>query len=362
MKEQLLFAASARFEAARQLTSLPASHRCRQPHGHSFLARIRTALPKGWARFPGNELNQLRESLAAAVATLDYSDLNRRIDYPSDENLARWIKNRAGIDAMAHIGIQSTHNQGVDLSDDGHVQVWRRYVIESAHQLPNVPAGHKCGRMHGHSFTIILHAGQFANMADAMLGYDRLDRAWAPVMAELNFTCLNDVPGLENPTSENIASWIWRRLEPGMPELAWVTVYETASCSAHFNGAQYRIWKEMSFDSAVQFKRAPRDDARRRIHGHTYTTRLHLCAPLDEVMGWTVDYGDVKELFTPIFKQLDHQPLHEIVGTADTDTASLARFIRDQAAPVIPQLDRIDLYEGNGSGVILAWGAHAVSL
>ncbi|HWS76519.1 MAG TPA: 6-carboxytetrahydropterin synthase, partial [Quisquiliibacterium sp.] len=114
--------------------------------------------------------------------------------------------------------------------------------------------------------------------------------------------------------------------------------------------------KELTLDSAVRLVRAPDGDPRRRIHGHTYTLRLHLHAPLDQLRGWTVDFGDVKTLFDPIFKRLDHHPLHELPGLADGDSASLARWIRAQAAPLLPQLDRIDLYQTRGSGVILSWG------
>ena len=135
-----------------------------------------------------------------------------------------------------------------------------------------------------------------------------------------------------------------------------MTVYETASCGAHFDGQRYRIWKELSLDSSLRLRRAPRGDPRGRIHGHTYTLRLHLNAPLDRVMGWTIDFGDVKELFSPLFEQLDHQPLYELAGAQDNDPASLARWIKNQAAPLLPQLDRIDLFETRGCGAILAWG------
>ena len=103
-------------------------------------------------------------------------------------------------------------------------------------------------------------------------------------------------------------------------------------------------------------KFAPEGDKRRHVHGHTYTLRLHLHAPLDQVMGWTIDFGDVKTIFDPIFKRLDHHPLHEMDGVADADVASVARWIREQTSPHLPQLDRIDLYETRGCGVTLAWG------
>jgi 6-pyruvoyltetrahydropterin/6-carboxytetrahydropterin synthase len=82
-----------------------------------------------------------------------------------------------------------------------------------------------------------------------------------------------------------------------------------------------------------------------------------LNAPLDQVRGWTIDFGDVKEIFSPTFLKLDHQPLHELTGVEDSDTASLARWIRAQVSVSLPQLDRIDLFETRGCGAILAWGA-----
>jgi 6-pyruvoyltetrahydropterin/6-carboxytetrahydropterin synthase len=210
--------------------------------------------------------------------------------------------------------------------------------------------------MHGHGFEVIIHADQDLGVREIGVDYDHLDTLWAPIYAELDHACLNDIPGLTNPTSEVISNWIWQRIKPQLPELSWVTVYETASCGAHFDGSNYRIWKEMTLDSAVQLRHAPEGDRRRRIHGHTYILRLHLHAHLDQVMGWTVDFGDVKQSFDPIFKRLDHHPLHEIPGLVDTDIANLVRWIKDQTAPLLPQLDRIDLYETRGCGAILSWG------
>ena len=118
------------------------------------------------------------------------------------------------------------------------------------------------------------------------------------------------------------------------------------------------MWKELTLDSAVQLRHAPESNALRRLHGHTYTLRLHLTAPLDDVMGWTIDFGDVKSLFEPIFLQLDHRPLHEIAELPDCDSASLARWIFERALAQLPQLDRVDLLETEGCGVmVIAPGA-----
>ena len=356
MTEKLLYVVAANFEAARRVSILPEGHRSRNLHGHSFLAKVRCALPDGWASFPGGEVRELRERLASTIAPLDYNELNQELEQPTDENLARWVRAQATLPGIESVGIQSTLHEGVDLDNKDQAHVWRRYVFQSAHRLPNVPQGHKCGRMHGHGFEVILHANQDLGSSEIGIDYDYLDALWAPLSNDLDHACLNDIPGLENPTSENISNWIWHRLKPKLPELSWITVYETANCGAHFDGQSYRIWKEMTLDSAVQLKCAPKGDNRRRIHGHTYNLRLHLHAELDEVLGWTVDFGDVKRLFDPIFEQLDHQPLHEIPSLIDTDTASLVKWIKCQGSPLLPQLDRIDLYEIRGCGVILNWG------
>lgn len=359
------YCASAGFEAACQVSALPPGHRARRLHGHSFVARVRAEPPPGWAPFPGGEVAPLREALHAAVAPLDYACLNDTLVQPTDENLARWLRSRlqaAGVPGLVQVGVQSTGHSGVDLTADDHAHVWRRYAFQAAHQLPHVPAGHQCGRMHGHGFEVILHAdadlheGSPGAPRDFSIDYDHLDALWAPLQAELDHACLNDLPGLSNPTSEVLSRWLWERLKPQLSALSWVTVYETGSSGANFDGAHFRIWKEFTLDSALTLRRAPQGHRLRRLHGHTYTLRLHLCAPLHEVLGWTVDFGDVKALFNPIFRRLDHHPLHEIEGLDDADTGSVARWILAQARAVLPQVDRVDLYETRGCGAIVCAG------
>jgi len=367
MAERLLYAARATFESARRIDRAAAGERLHRLHGHSFLARLRCAVaPPGVqaaaapASFRGAEIDTLRQHLQACVAPLDYQLLNEHLALPTDEGLARWIRARAGLPGVDAVGIQSTRCQGVDLDADDRAHVWRRYEFEAAHRLPNVAPEHKCGRMHGHGFAVILHAAVTSG-AQAIEGAV-LDRLWHPLQQILHQACLNDVAGLENPTSERIAAWIWERIRPQLPALRWVTVYETASCGAHFDGASYRIWKELGLDSAVRLQNAPAGDGRRRIHGHSYRLRLHLAAPLDAVYGWTIDFGDVKELFSPVFERLDHHPLHELPEVADAGAAAIARWVRRQAADSLPQLERIDLYETPGCGVILAWGQQLPAL
>ena len=362
MTARLIYTAAAAFEAARHVGILPEGHRSRRLHGHSFTGKIRALLPSGWAPFPGGEVDALREALSKALVPLDYRQLNDTIDQPTDENLARWLRGTLAVPGLDTVEIQSTVHEGADLDGLNHAHIWRRYTLQSAHRLPNVPPGHKCGRVHGHGFDVILHADTDLGTRPMGVDYDLLDTLWAPIHAELDHTFLNDIPGLENPTSELISSWLWARLKPELPELSWVTVFETSQCGASFDGASYRIWKEVTLDSALCLPRAPEGDLRRRVHGHTYTLRLHLSAPLDQVMGWTVDFGDVKTLFDPIFKAIDHRPLHEIADLGQADVGSLARWIRARAEPELPQLNRIDLYETRGCGAILSWGGRDIAL
>jgi 6-pyruvoyltetrahydropterin/6-carboxytetrahydropterin synthase len=339
------------FEAARQISSLPDAHRCSGLHGHSFLAGLRCALPAGFASYPGGELEALQAQWRADVAQLDYRLINDQIASPTDLNIARWLQTQCRVTPAEQIALQSTPQSGVEIDAGGGAVAWRRYAFQSAHQLPRVPAGHKCGNMHGHGFEAILHVQLAPHQTDAFDAYATLDAAWEPLQAVLDYACLNDLPGLDNPTSEMMSSWIWNQLKAPLPWLTRVTVYETASCGASFDGAHYSIWKDLTLDSAVRFKAAPLGTPRRQLHGHTYTLRLHLSAPLDQVMGWTVDFGDVKELFNPLFKALDHKPLYEIADLADCDTATIAHWILAKARANLPQVSGVDLYETGGCGV-----------
>lgn len=358
MTPHTLHTASSGFESACQIPALPLSHRSHGLHGHSYFATVRAELPSGWAAFAGGEVAQLQALLQACVAPLDHALLNRHIEQPTDENIARWIRTRLereyGVPGIQQVGIQSTQHSGVDLDVEGQAHVWRRYRFQAAHQLPNVPLGHKCGRMHGHGFEVILHANQDLGERDIGIDYDHLDEVWAPFHHQLNYHCLNQIEGLDNPTSEVLSAWLWQRLKPLLPELSWVTVYETGSCGANFDGRNYRIWKELTLDSAIQLKHAPSHSPLSAIHGYTYTLRLHLSAELDQLMGWTVDFGDVKTHFDPIFKAIDHRPLYEIADLPDGDAASLAAWVLAKGRAVLPALDRVDLYETRGCGAIVS--------
>jgi 6-pyruvoyltetrahydropterin/6-carboxytetrahydropterin synthase len=349
----ILHAASSRFEAARQIDTLPAGDARRNVHGHGFEVTAYAALPQAWAAYPGGEVAALQQEVSKYAALLSYGLLNQHIAHPSDESLARWFRERLQVPGIERIAVKSTPTQGVEVDSEGRTYVWRRYRFRAAHRLPHVPLGHKCGRLHGHGFEVILHVGRDVKTAYPGIDYQDLDTVWTPVSALLDYHCLNEVRGLENPTSEMISSWLWERLKPVLPTLSWVTVYETASCGALFDGSKYRIWKDLTIDSAVRYQRAPVDDPRHAVHGHTYTLRLHLSAALDQLMGWTVDFGDVKAVFDPIFKSLDHHPLYQYSELEYGDTATIARWLYETTCMKLPELTRVDVFESDGCGSLV---------
>lgn len=356
MVSALDYLAMAGFEGACRVDGLAPGHRAGRLHGHSYQARLRTpgadlALP-----FAGAETELLSERLEGALEPLNYRLLNDVVALPTDENLARWIRARLALTGPLTVGVRSTADQGVDLDRDDHAHLWRSFRFEAAHRLPNVPEGHPCGRLHGHGFEVILHADQDLAGSPMGLDYDELERHWLPLRERLHQRCLNDLEGLANPTSEMLCGWIWQQLKPQLPELSWVTVYETHSAGCHYDGSHYRIWKELRFESALRHGRAPTGDARGGLFGHSYILRLHLTAPLDQVLGWTVDYGDVKRLFQPVYERLDHHLLNDLPGLPDADTASLLHWIRAQMSGRLAALDRVDLYEQPGRGASLCWG------
>lgn len=357
MSALVSFTAVAEFAAARHLPSAPDASPQRRVHGHDFRVALQTPLPAGLAPFLGSEPEALELALTEAVAPLAYRDLNGLLENPTDTQLARWICERLALPRIERVHFGSGGHQGVLLDAAGHAHAWRRYRFEAAHFLPNVPAGHKCGRLHGHGFEVVLHAAMPPGADDGVSAHLALDAAWVPVHERLHHRCLNDIPGLENPTAELLTSWIWSTLHPALPALSMVSCFETPSSGAHFDGLDYRIWKEFRFDSAVRLRQASPEDSRARVHGHTYTLRLHLAAPLETLMGWVVDYGDVKRIFEPLYRQLDHHPLHEREALANGDVASIAQWIHDAARPALRALRCVDLEERPGCGVVLDWGA-----
>lgn len=117
------------------------------------------------------------------------------------------------------------------------MKITQAFTFEAAHRLPHVPSTHKCHRMHGHSYRVEL---QLKGTVDAKTGFviDFFDveKVFGPVLESLDHHILNDIEGLENPTAENIAVWIWTKVKPLLDELNSVKVFETPACWAEYEG------------------------------------------------------------------------------------------------------------------------------
>lgn len=117
------------------------------------------------------------------------------------------------------------------------LELKKTFQFEAAHRLPRLPKDHKCHRLHGHSFQAdIVVEGECDPELGWVLDYAEISAAFKPIWEQLDHHYLNDIPGLENPTSENLAHWIWEQLKPRLPLLSRVEVAETCTARCVYRG------------------------------------------------------------------------------------------------------------------------------
>ena len=117
------------------------------------------------------------------------------------------------------------------------MEIFKEFSFEAAHRLPNVPEGHKCARLHGHSFHVRVSVrGGVDSHAGWVMDFAELKAHFRPLVERLDHRYLNEIPGLENPTSEVLARWIWEALLPSLPGLAAVEVRETCTSGCVYRG------------------------------------------------------------------------------------------------------------------------------
>ena len=117
------------------------------------------------------------------------------------------------------------------------MELQKSFQFEAAHLLPRLPKSHKCRRLHGHSFRVdVVVAGECDPKLGWVMDYADIKTAFKPLWEKLDHRYLNEISGLENPTSEAIAAWIWKRLKPRLPLLTAVIVAETCTARAVYRG------------------------------------------------------------------------------------------------------------------------------
>ncbi|WP_417534307.1 6-carboxytetrahydropterin synthase QueD [Marinobacterium stanieri] len=117
------------------------------------------------------------------------------------------------------------------------MQIYKDFTFEAAHVLPSVPEGHKCGRLHGHSFMVRIYVeGDVSKKTGWVIDFADIKSAFKPLYEQLDHYYLNEIPGLENPTSENLAKWIWERLKPALHELCMIEIKETCTSGCLYRG------------------------------------------------------------------------------------------------------------------------------
>ena len=113
----------------------------------------------------------------------------------------------------------------------------KQFRFEAAHRLPNVSPGHKCARLHGHSFAVTVWvSGEVGAKSGWVVDFAEISDAFSPVHDQLDHRYLNEVEGLDNPTSEILAMWLWDRLAPSLPGLAHIDVHETCTSGCRYDG------------------------------------------------------------------------------------------------------------------------------
>jgi 6-pyruvoyltetrahydropterin/6-carboxytetrahydropterin synthase len=117
------------------------------------------------------------------------------------------------------------------------MEIFKEFTFDAAHFLPHTPEGHKCRRLHGHTYRIrIFCSGDLGFKEGWVVDFASIKKAWKPVEIILDHNLLNDIPGLENPTAELIAVWVWNKLKTSLPMISKIELFETPTCAVIYRG------------------------------------------------------------------------------------------------------------------------------
>ena len=115
--------------------------------------------------------------------------------------------------------------------------VFKQFSFDSAHFLPNVPEGHKCKEIHGHTYRMVVHIeGNLDEHLGWVMDFSEMKKVISPIVDSIDHKLLNNIPGLENPTCEMIAVWLWNKIKPAIPSLVKIELHETPTSGAVYEG------------------------------------------------------------------------------------------------------------------------------
>jgi 6-pyruvoyltetrahydropterin/6-carboxytetrahydropterin synthase len=119
------------------------------------------------------------------------------------------------------------------------MEIFKVFKFDAAHRLPNVPSGHKCAQVHGHSFRVEIHVqGKEDPRTGWVMDFADIAVTFQPILDQLDHKYLNDIAGLANPTSENLAKWIWQRLQTTLPQLSKIVIQESPEAGCIYEGEE----------------------------------------------------------------------------------------------------------------------------
>jgi 6-pyruvoyltetrahydropterin/6-carboxytetrahydropterin synthase len=117
------------------------------------------------------------------------------------------------------------------------MEIFKELAFDAAHTLPNLPEGHRCGRLHGHTFKVRIYIkGEPDTRTGWIFDFAELKQVYKKQCDILDHSYLNDIEGLENPTSENLIKWIWEKLKPELPQLSKIELFETCTSGCVYDG------------------------------------------------------------------------------------------------------------------------------
>ena len=214
------------------------------------------------------------------------------------------------------------------------MEIFREFTFEAAHRLPHVPPGHKCGRLHGHSYRVGVHVeGPVGEETGWVRDFAELSGAIQPLLAQLDHNYLNEVEGLDNPTSEVVARWIWDRLQIEVPDLSQVVVHGRARLAA-FTGV-----RAMASEQLVVLASGGADSA---VLVADQAARGQLVQPVYVRFGlaWEeVEEAHLRQFLAAVPEHLGIRPLAVLALPSRTCTALIGAF-RGPAHPTRPPLTR----------------------